>query len=249
MAGRLSPQVDELFPFDPAAAARENPIPWDERQLRERVAAYADFARRCPQLLPADVAEPQFIARLETEAVRVLRHEAAIRRFLNADRDLVALCHWNTNIDNAWFWRDAAGVMQCGLLDWGMVRQMNLAYGIWGGFCGAEPRIWNARIDELLALFAETLAAEGGPRIAPATLKLHLDLTVATLGLAMLIDCPALALSRLPEVVDAKGPLDPILFRDEVVRGFLHVFTAFLNVWRHTDVSASLDRMLAATGD
>jgi hypothetical protein len=248
-AGRLSPQVETLFPFDAPAAAAENPIPWDERQLRERVAAYADFAARCPQLLPADLAEPAFIARLEAEGVRILRHEASIRRFLNADPDLVALCHWNTNIDNAWFWRDAGGQMQCGLLDWGMVRQMNLAYGIWGGFCGAEPRIWNAHIDELLALFADTLAAHGGPKVAPAKLALHLDLTVATLGLAMLIDCPALVLSRMPDIGEAKDVLDPLLFRDEVVRGFLHVFTSFLNVWRHSDFGASLDRMLARTGE
>ena len=43
--------------------------------------------------------------------------------------------------------------------------------------------------------------------------------------------------------------LDPLLFRDEVVRGFLHVFTSFLNVWRHSDFGASLDRMLARTGE
>ena len=49
---------------------------------------------------------PQFIARLEREAVRFLRHEATIKRFLHADRDFIALCHYNTNIDNAWFWRD-----------------------------------------------------------------------------------------------------------------------------------------------
>ena len=40
-----------------------------------------------------------------------------------------------------------------------------------------------------------------------------------------------------------------ILFRDEVVRGFLHVFTAFLNVWRHNDFGASLDRVLEPAGE
>jgi hypothetical protein len=248
-AGRLSPQVEALFPFDPKAAAAENPIPWDVGGLRERVAAYAAFAQRCPQLLPADLTEPAFIARLEAEAVRFLRHEAVVKRFLNANPDLVALCHWNTNIDNAWFWRDGAGVMQCGLLDWGMVRQMNLAYGIWGGFCGAEPRIWNAHIGELLGLYVETLAAHGGPVIAAFELKLHLDMVVAMLGLSLLMDFPALAVARLPQIVEAKDVLDPILFRDEVVRGFLHVFTAFLNVWRHNDFGASLEQVLARMGE
>jgi len=74
-------------------------------------------------------------------------------------------------------------------------------------------------------------------------------LAVGMLGLAMLIDAPALLLSRMPDLDEAGGVLDPILFRDEVVRGFLHVFTAFLNVWRHNDLGASLGRMLEGCGE
>lgn len=247
-SGRLSPEVQELFPFDLDTTAALNPIPWTEAQLRERIAAYAAFAERCPQLLPADLTTADFIARLEHEAVRALRHEQAIRRFLHADPDFVALCHWNTNVDNAWFWRDAEGVLQCGLLDWGLVRQMNVAGALWGGLCGASPEIWNTRLDELLSRFIHELQFHGGPSLNAADLRLHLNLSVVMLGLALLIDLPALALSRLPDIVEASGPLDPILFRDEVVRGFLHVFTAFLNVWRHQDIGDALDQVLERSG-
>ncbi|CAN7347178.1 hypothetical protein LJR225_002044 [Phenylobacterium sp. LjRoot225] len=243
-SGRLSPQVETLFPFDADAAAAENPIPWTEAQLRERVAAYAAFAERCPQLLPARIATPQFIAQLEAEAVRLLRHQATIRRFLHADRDFIALCHWNTNIDNAWFWRLPSGGLQCGLLDWGMVRQMNVACALWGGLCGAGPDIVDGRLEELLPLFAATLHEQGGPRLEAAELRLHLDLSVAMLGLSMMMDVPALVLSRLPEAADAEGPLDPVLFKDEVARGFLHVFTAFLSLWQAHGFGASLDAVL-----
>jgi hypothetical protein len=247
-AGRLSPLVDVLFPFDAAAAEAENPIPWDEPQLRERVARYAAFAESCPKLLPAALAEPQFIARLERDAVGFLRHEATVRRFLNGDPDFVALCHWNTNIDNAWFWREPSGGLQCGLLDWGLVRQMNVGVALWGGVCGAGPEIWERHLDELLALFIATLEAHGGPGLDAAELRLHLDLSVAMLGLGLMMDVPALVLSRLPEAAEAQGPLDPILFKDEVVRGFLHVFTAFLRLWRNHDFGASLGRLLERAG-
>jgi hypothetical protein len=247
-AGRLSPQLERLFPFDAAAAAAEHPIPFDEAQLCDRVARFAAFAGRCPQLLPPELAAPAFVAKLEADAVRILRHEAVVRRFLYADPAFIALCHWNTNIDNAWFWRDAAGELQCGLLDWGLVRPMNVAIGLWGGLCGAGPEIWAQHLDELLALFVDTLQAEGGPRLELAELKLHLDLSVALLGLGLMMDVPTLALTRLPEAADASGPLDPILFQDEVVRGFLHVFTAFLNLWRRHDFGAALDQVLARAG-
>jgi hypothetical protein len=54
-----------------------------------------------------------------------------------------------------------------------------------------------------------------------------------------------LALTRLPAIAQAASPLDPILFRDEVVRGFLHVFTAFLDLWRRHDFGGALDQVLA----
>jgi len=244
-SGRLSPQVDALFPFDPATAAADMSIPWDERQLRERVVRYDAFAASCPQLLPPHVASAQFIARLERDAVLFLRHEATIKRFLHADRDFIALCHWNTHIDNAWFWRDAAGTLQCGLLDWGRVRQMNVAYALWGGLCGASLEIWDEHLDELLAVFSGELHAHGGPRLDAAELRLHLHLSVAMLGLALMMDVPALILSRLPEAATAHGPLDPVLRKSEVARGFLHVFTAFLNLWETHDFGASLERLLA----
>src|SRR5207302_2501667 len=110
--------------------------------------------------------------------------------------------------DNAWFWRDAAGELQCGLFDWQRGRQMNLAYALWGGLCGASLEIWDDHLDELLALFTDELHAQGGPKLDLGELKLHLHLYTATMGIAQLIEAPALVLSRLPEAAQASGPLD-----------------------------------------
>jgi hypothetical protein len=244
-AGRLSPQAEQLFPFDVDEAAADIPIPWDEAQLRERVQRYARFAADCPQLLPTNIRSAAFIAQLERDAVRLLHHETSIKRYLNTQPDFIALCHWNTNIDNAWFWRDGAGVLQCGLLDWGMVRQMNMAIALWGGLCGASLHIWDQHLDGLLTLFVSELHRHGGPLLDVTQLKLNLSLATAMLGLAMMMDVPALILQRLPEAVDALNPLDPIMHRNEIARSFLHVFSAFLNLWQTQDFGASLDRMLA----
>lgn len=242
--GQLSPEVERLFPYDRTRAEADIPVPWDAAQLRAKAAALRDFIAAAPQLFPARVAEPQFLARLEGDVLLFLAREAEIRRFLHADPGFVALAHWNTNLDNAWFWRDSAGVLQCGLLDWGMVRVMNVAWGIWGGMSAAEPQLWDDHGDALLAHFADVLAAEGGPRLAPERLRLHLDLSVIILGLGMMMDLPALALSRLPEVVQASGPHDPLLRRDQVVHGFLHVTTNFLNLWASHDFARSIETAL-----
>jgi hypothetical protein len=243
-SGLLAPHVDTFFPFDPETAAAADPIPWDEQQLRELLARYAEFAASCPPLLPSNITTPEFISKLERESVRFLRHETIIKRFLHADRNFIALCHYNANIDNAWFWRNHSGVLQCGLLDWGRVRQMNVAYALWGSLCAAGLEIWDEHLDELLALFTGELHAHGGPLLDVADLRLHLHFYAAMMGLAVLIQAPTLVLSRLPAAANAYGPLDPVFRQDEVARGFLHVFTTFLNLWQTDDFGASLERLL-----
>lgn len=243
--GALSPEADALFPFDPALAMAEIPIPWTEAQLGERIARYARFAAQCPRLLPARLAAPAFISRLERDAARFVVHEAAVKRYLLSKPDYLALCHWNSHIDNAWFWRDASGTLKCGLLDWALVRQMNVATGLWGGLCGASWELWDRHLDELLVLFIGELRARGGPTLERSELRLHLDLTTALLGLALMMDVPALVLSRVPEAASAAGPLDPVFQGSEVARTFLHVFTMFLSLWEGDDFSAALDRALS----
>ncbi len=223
-SGRLSPDADRLFPFAPVAAAAELPLPWNAGQVREKAERIARFIADAPQLFPANATAPGFAARFVEDAVRFHRHDAEIRRFLFADPGLVALAHWNTHIDNAWFWRDTAGVLQAGLLDWGMVRQMNLGMALWGGLSGGNAAMWQRDLDGLIAHFLGELAAHGGSSIDPELFALHFDLSIGMLTLAVMLDMPAMFLSRMPDVAGVRGPDDPVLFRDKVVHGFLHTF-------------------------
>jgi hypothetical protein len=245
-SGILSPPVEESLPFDPQAAIAEDPIPWDETQLRALIARYAAFAQQHPQLLPAAIASPQFIVKLERDAVRYLQQQARLKQFLHEDLNYVALCHYNAHIDNAWFWHDhPSGPLQCGLLDWGRVRQMNVAYALWGSLSGTSVEIWNAHLDEFLQLFIDEYRAHGGPQLNLERLKLHLDFYVAGIGLCMLMEAPALVLARLPEAASASGPRDPVFRKNQVALGFFHTFVMFLNLWQTHDFGASLDRLPA----
>ncbi len=244
-SGALSPLAEELFPFDLPTALADLPIPWDEAQLREKVAAYAAFAQRCPQLFPANIRTPEFLARLDRDAVRLLRHQAEVRRFLYGDPDFYALAHWNTNIDNAWFFPDAAGALQCGLLDWGMVRQMNVMLALWGGLSVAQTAMLRDHLDDLQQLYAQEIAASGGPRLDPGLMRLHFDLALGIVGLSMMMDVAGLLVSRLPRPEEVAGPHDPRVMQDTVVHGFLTCFVNFLDLWERRDLGATLDRVLA----
>ena len=243
-SGRLSPEADELFPFDPATSAAELPLAWSAEEVREKAERTAAFFSGFRQLFPANVAEPAFAARFVADAIRFHRHDADIRRFLYADRRFVALAHWNTHIDNAWFRRDEQGVLEAGLLDWGMARQMNLGVALWGGLSGGSVEMWNDHLDELIACFLDELAAQGGALLDPALFARHLDLATGTLSLAIMLDAPAMFLSRMPDLARVTGPDDPLLHRDKVVQGFLHTFRAAMNLWERRDFGASLTAML-----
>jgi hypothetical protein len=248
-SGHISPEAERLFPFDHDAVVAQDPIGLDAAGMRERVAGFAEFARLYPQLLPAHVAAPEFIARFERDALRFLRHEAEVKQYLHSQADFIALNHFNAHIDNAWFWRDAQGVLHCGLLDWQRARQMNVAYSLWGGLCGASLEIWEHHLPELLDLFIDELHAHGGPRLDRAELILNLNLYTTMIGLAGLINVPAIVLYRLPEAATASGPLDPVFEKNESARSFLHIFTIFLHQWQAYDFSASLETMLARMGE
>ncbi|BBY20664.1 hypothetical protein MSTO_08690 [Mycobacterium stomatepiae] len=162
-------------------------------------------------------------------------------------RFLTALCHWNANIDNAWFWRDADRVLHCGLMDWGCVSQMNLGMAIWGAMSGAETDLWDLHLDDLLQLFVSEVRRHGGPRLEAARLRRHTLLYAAAMGVAWLLDVPALIRKKF----GAEGPstrTDPRIRADESVRAPLQMLCNLLSVWERYGMGDLLDAALAEEG-
>jgi hypothetical protein len=245
-SGRLAPDIDAQFPFDPASASAD-PILYDEAGLQAELDICFDFAARAPQLLPAEVRSPEFQARIARDAFRIRRHEAALQRYLTDNRDLVALCHWNAHIDNCFFWRDepeAGGGLHCGLIDWGRVGQITFGSILWGALSAAHHDIWDRHIDDLLSLFASEYHAHGGPLVSKEELEFHLTLHMATMGVARVLAFPETILFRLPECVRAWGPRDPMFHPVDPARNMLHIYTVFLKFWLRQDFGAALDRLL-----
>merc|ERR1711862_585064 len=64
-----------------------------------------------------------------------------------------ALVHPNAQVDNAFYWKDMAGGVQCGLLDWGGVNLGNIPTCLGNGWMGAEPEVMEEHEDQLVKLF------------------------------------------------------------------------------------------------
>ena len=240
-SGRLAAAVETQFPFDAAAAVGER-VRYGEPQLFNRLSRYRDFATQCPQLLPAPLRTAEFIARMHAELPQLLRHEPAIRTWLHSRPQLIALCHWNANLDNAWFWRDAGGALCCGLMDWGQVGQMSLALALFGALSAAETRMWNDDLDALLRHFCEEYHAHGGPRVDPLELRDHLILYGILMGLSWLMDAPAMIQAQIPDWQTLRDRFDPRLRHNETARVQLQMMTVVLNLWQRYQPAEVLSR-------
>lgn len=245
--GRLSSDIDQLFPFEAERLLVSDRIPYNSSQLAKKIARLVDFADRFPQLLPRNVTSHEFLSELAHHAPRFHAHEIAIKEFLHGKPEFIALCHWNANIDNGWFWRNAEGVLECGLLDWGRVNQMSIAQAIFGALCAAETQLWDDHLDEILSLFAREFRAAGGPTIDADELKFHLQLFTALTGIAWIMDAPSIVQAQVPELAQIRDRYDPRFTANALARVQLQLLTAFLNAWQTQRFGVVLDRFLQLT--
>jgi hypothetical protein len=247
-AGRFGPTLEQQFPFDPHSVDAGARIPYTPDQLQAKLEKLRSFAAAHPGLLPGTAGSPQFLERFSREVPLVLQHELTIRRHLNQHSELIALCHWNANLDNAWFWSDAGGEVQAGLLDWGSVAQMNLAQGFYGMTCAAETEFLNVHRRALMELFLAEYRSSGGPHIAIEQFAFLFKLAVAVLGVAWILDAPALVEAQIPELHRVKDRYDPRLRNDFLARAQLQLLVVFLNEWQAEDVGSALREFAARYG-
>jgi hypothetical protein len=231
-AGRLPREFDARFPCDRKQASAVFAIHAPVEKLVQRANRMFDFVARYPQLFPENVRTREFREQFIRDIPDVVAAESRMRDTLYGNPDFIAFAHWNANIDNCWFWRDGAGTLQCGFLDWANAGQISVAQSVSGAISGAEPFIWNDHLDELLSVYIEEYAAQGGPRISLEDLRLHNLLIVASSGVAYSMNAP-LAVEREVKNLDAvTSPRDDCFREAENARIQLHMMTKMLNVWQ-----------------
>jgi len=243
--GKLGEGVDERFPYNPRDV--DTPlILCDEAGLDGKIARIRELAAEKPEFFPGGIADAAFLDRFAQDVQAVRRLEARIRLHLNLQRDYVAMCHWNMNVDNGWFWRGDDGALQVGLLDWGSVGQMHLAQAFFGMTCGALPEFLDDHRDRLVSVLAQEYARLGGPAIDEDVLAEQIRLSIAVLGVAWLLDAPEIIRREVPELAEVHDPRDPRLRGNFLARAQLQLLVTLLNEWRETGIGDAVRRFEAA---
>lgn len=230
-AGRLAPGFDALSRSDRKQAPAAFGVHAPEGKLVQWANRMFDFVQRYPHLFPERVRDRALREPFISYLADVVRANSRIREILSGNPDLVAFAHWNANIDNCWFERDAQGVLHCGFIDWANAGPISLAQAVNGVISAAEPYVWAEHLDELLGVFTEAFAAQGAARLDPDELRLHVLLTaVSAVGSSM---AAPVAVTREIDDIDAvTGPRDDAFRHCYNARVLLHMMTNLLENWQ-----------------
>lgn len=186
--GALGYGIESVFPFT-AKASRSLVTVDPVEKLDKLIAFIEDFA---PKLFPDWATRGDFLSTWREDVLFGLAHGGTLARQLHVDVDYVGICHPNLNLDNAWFWREADGALQAGLLDWGMTRQMSVGQALLGMLMFPEPEIYRDLVRDVVREFVAEFALGSGQKLDEETLhaqlKVSLFLTTIPMILSIVVD-------------------------------------------------------------
>mmetsp|Transcript_32805 Transcript_32805/g.52327 ORF Transcript_32805/g.52327 Transcript_32805/m.52327 type:complete len:625 (-) Transcript_32805:164-2038(-) len=94
--------------------------------------------------------------------LKVNAYAAEINYSMHANPDYTALGHLNLNVDNAYFWRDDAGKLDCGVFDWGGLGLASCGSKLWWWYYCMDYADFKRSITGLLETYVETYKEHSG---------------------------------------------------------------------------------------
>ena len=231
-SGQLAADFSKQFPLNLKQTMAAFSISVPVEKLEQRATRMFDFIERYPKLFPENVRSAEFRHQFINDIPDLVAAEPRIKALLFSHPDTFDFAHWNANIDNCWFWREAAGQLQCGFLDWANAGLISPAQAINGAISGAEPNIWNEHLDALITVYIDEYARHGGPHLDAAELKRNILLILAMSGVLYSM-AASIAIERDIENIDAvESYRDACFQQHENARIQLHMMTKMLSVWQ-----------------
>ncbi|MBU6392981.1 MAG: hypothetical protein KGQ75_00245 [Sphingomonadales bacterium] len=193
--GAMGLDIEDIFPYP--RGARDF---WQSAESAGRIDRLVDFIGRiAPQLFIKEGTDPAFLQRWREDLLFGLANKDAVIGWLHADPDYTGLCHSNLNIDNAWYWRDADGKLQVGLLDWGGVGQMSIGQALSSMLMMPEPEAYIDLARNTIDRFIADYQAAGGIELSAEKLRFHYKASVFSTAIWIIVDYITDMLFQFPE--------------------------------------------------
>merc|ERR1719362_1369246 len=105
-------------------------------------------------------------------------YAAETQYWKNSDKTYMMLGHNNLNADNAFFWREPTGELNCGIIDWGGFGVLSIGHKLWWVLnCADHGEVAN-NLDAYIESFCSGYREYGGPELDHSVLKMQIMITV-----------------------------------------------------------------------
>lgn len=199
-----------------------------------------EFVELVKHVFPTELVTKGNIDRFFDEAREIQMYHLEMRYHARAIPEFYSIEHPNAQVDNAWYWKDEAGAMQCGLLDWGGVFPGSIPNCIGNGWMGAETCMMDEHEEKLLRFFIDEFEKVTGLRFDFEDLWMHVKLAQ---GLVLPGCC--CNTQRIRGTVDWKkvrSRKDPQINDNFLGRCYFVQMELFLGMWRKRSPYAAFQR-------
>lgn len=173
----------------------------------------------CPQAMPKELVAKPYVDKLKAEAEEMSSYCGEMNFYMAAIPEFASLCHPNAQVDNAFYWKNQAGEVQCGLLDWGGVSHSNIPTCIGNGWMGAEPEVMAEHEEKLIKLFIDEYALVTGFIFDLEDLFMNMKLAQCSVFFGCLANVgTALRILKKDEWAKIKGRKDPRIDENFLLR-------------------------------
>lgn len=224
--------------FPPNVA--ESYLSLGEKLVREK-------AKHC---FPKEFTQDAYLDRFFNEAYEMGNYCCAMSYYSMVIPEFYSIAHPNAQIDNAFYWRDGEGNVQCGLLDFGGVGFMPIPTAIANGWIGAESDMMDEHEERLIQAFIDEYAKITGFRFDHQDLWMHIKLAHAT----VLPGCCANVGTLISKAVDPKdwpritSRRDPLIDDNFLARCYFVQIEMFLAMWKKRSPYPAFKKFLQRTG-
>jgi len=158
---KLEPGNPASWGMDAAKATGDDPA-----QASSKIQFAVKFiSETAKQIYPSYVVDESFKKKFTETLMKFQAYNKELDYFRAHLPDYLSLGHANLNADNAFFWRDDSGTLDCGVFDFGGFGMRSVGQTIWWTFNCADFDQFKEHLPDYMDAFINLYHENGGPKI------------------------------------------------------------------------------------
>lgn len=184
-------------------------------------------------IYPPDLVADAFQAQLVKEATEMKNYVGEMNLYSMIMPEYLTLAHPNAQIDNAFYWKDAEGKVQAGLLDFGGISLGSMPNCMANGWIGAEAEMMDEHEEKLTKYFLDEYERAGGAKLDYEDFYMHLKLAHGAVYFGCMANIGMLKrIIKVDEWKDIKDRKDTRIDNLFLARCYMVQVELYMAMWR-----------------